>query len=156
MSQIVVGVDGSEHARRALEWAVAEARFRNAHVTAVWAYTVPVFFLGPEAMTAPVVNEDDIRASVMDALEAFVAPIQSSHPNVAIDRVAAKGPAARALREQAADADLLVIGSRGLGGFKGLLLGSVSTQCLHHPPCPVVVIPPASPVNDAAVELAGE
>jgi nucleotide-binding universal stress UspA family protein len=58
-----------------------------------------------------------------------------------VTKVVREGSASHVLLEEAADADLLVVGSRGLGGFRGLLLGSVGQQCAHHAPCPLVIVP---------------
>ena len=73
-------------------------------------------------------------------LREAVERVRSDHPSVAVETTVIEGPPARVLVDMSADADLLVVGSRGLGGFSGLLLGSVSQQCVHHAHCPVTVV----------------
>jgi nucleotide-binding universal stress UspA family protein len=138
--RIVVGVDGSASSLEALRWAVRQAELTGATVDAVIAWQYPPAFKGyawgAEMMTgdidyaetaAKVVDEAIRRAVDLDS-EAVV------HP------VVAEGHPAQVLIEAAADADLLVVGSRGYGGFASALLGSVSQTCTHHAPCPVIVI----------------
>jgi nucleotide-binding universal stress UspA family protein len=139
--RIVVGVDGSEHARRALRWALDEARLRHATVEAVhaWRWT-PAGDLGGLAL--PVTALEGVEAAAAretldDALAAEPAG------DVPLERRLVSGAAAHALLDAAKGADLLVVGSRGHGGFTGLLLGSVSQQVSHHAPCPVVIVPTA-------------
>jgi nucleotide-binding universal stress UspA family protein len=138
---IVVGVDGSPGADAALRWAWDEAQRRHAQLNVVHAWTIP--YVGELGWTsAAVVSQDALKqaakATLADSLERVVPP--GSH--VIVHEVIAEGSAAAVLREQANDADLLVVGSRGRGGFAGLVLGSVSQQCAHHSPCPVVIVPP--------------
>jgi nucleotide-binding universal stress UspA family protein len=132
---IVVGVDGSETSRRALDWALDEGRARNACVEVAHAWN-----LSPHAVPAlanayaPV--DEDARRTVDQALA------QADTTGVTTVRlVVRQGSGGEVLVRLAEGADLVVVGSRGLGGFKGLLLGSVSHQVTHHAPCPVVVIP---------------
>jgi nucleotide-binding universal stress UspA family protein len=138
--RIVVGVDGSEHSLRALRWALEEASFRKARLEAVTAwhttYTGDVGF-GGYAPIDPAQLEAGARVLLEDALEQVSADASS----VPVESVVVEGTAAQALLATAKGADLLVVGNRGRGGFRGLLLGSVSSQCVHHAPCPVVVIP---------------
>ena len=140
--EIVVGVDGSEHAKAALRWAVNEAALRGAHVRAVHAWQVyPALYPGT---TITARDFDDVRAQAGSFVEDFVTEVVPEHEGVEIEAVAIQGETvAPALIDAAANADLLVVGSRGLGGFRGLLLGSVSQQCVHHATCPVVVLPRA-------------
>ena len=137
--EIVVGVDGSEHSKAALRWAVQEAEVRGADVRAVHAWQVyPALY--PGTITAR--DFDEVRAQADSFVEKFVADVVPEHDGIEITAVAIQGESvAPALIDAAADADLLVVGSRGLGGFRGLLLGSVSQQCVHHATCPVVVLP---------------
>src|SRR4051794_10401693 len=136
MKTIVVGVDGSECADKALAWAVGEARQRGDRVRAVhaWEYPVNGAIYG---MMAPQLGLDELRDAAKATLEEAVEPLQNGVP---IEQVLVEGSAARALMRAAEDADLLVVGSRGLGGFRRLLLGSVSSQCAHHSRCPVVIV----------------
>ena len=139
---IVVGVDGSDGSERALAWAIDEARLRRDTVRAVTAWSVPVIVAG--SGMAPVVLPDDefqegARSTLDRTVDAAIAAAQGELPP--IERVLARGPAATVLLEAAEGADLLVVGTRGRGGFTGLLLGSVSQQCAHHAQCPVVVVP---------------
>jgi nucleotide-binding universal stress UspA family protein len=137
MARIVVGTDGSEGARAALRFAVEEARLRSAKLEAVYAWHYPAL-----ALTAPVpaTYDDELEESAKELLQTALDGIDTS--GVEVDRELVRGPAASALTELAKGADLLVVGSRGHGGFKGLLLGSVSQQCAHHAPCPVVIVRP--------------
>jgi len=142
MPGIIVGVDGSDHSRHALEWAVREAAVRHApltvltvqqSVTGYWGE--PVLYLGDQDLIEQARNRVQTET---DAALDKVGPA-SRPPSVTVRAV--DGLPAEALLEAAADADMLVVGSRGAGGFKRLLMGSVSTQVTHHSPCPVVVIP---------------
>jgi nucleotide-binding universal stress UspA family protein len=139
MERIVVGVDGSETARRALAWAVAEARLRQATLEVVLAWHMPYIAGYPYAGVGfdPATFEKDAKTSldaIVDGTDTTGIP--------SVERTLAVGDAASALLGRAADADLVVVGSRGLGGFTGLLLGSVSHHVTHHATCPVVVVPP--------------
>ncbi len=141
MERIVVGVDGSEVGAEALRWSVEEARVHGATVVAVlaWSYLAQVGDAVAGGFT-PEYSEQDAAASLAAAVHSAV----GDDPGVTIEQTTVCDLPARALLEQAASADLLVVGSRGRGGFRGLLLGSVSQQCVHHSPCPVVVVHPAS------------
>lgn len=139
MARIVVGVDGSSESREALRWTLEEARLRDATVRAVHAWGNPFLFTPgfgpPEDFEFPALHE-----AAEKLLSSTVAEVAGENPDVEIEEVAGEGPAASVLVEQAKGADLLVVGSRGHGGFVGLLLGSVSQQCAHHAPCPVVIV----------------
>jgi nucleotide-binding universal stress UspA family protein len=155
MGTIVVGVDGSAGSDAALRWALGEARLRGSNMRVVHAYQRPLLplvdaGLGPAGgAAAPAVLTDDVEklreAAEREALtlidEAIGRADGSSTDGIQIERSAVEGPAAQVLIESARGAELLVVGSRGRGGFLGLLLGSVSQQCAHHPPCPVVILP---------------
>ena len=138
MERIVVGVDGSQPAREALHWAIAEARRRNATVEAVYAWHQP-FAVG-YAELGELDNLAHFEKEAQETLDAEVDAVDAS--GIApIERRLVPGGAAGALVEEARGASLLVVGSRGRGGFSGLLLGSVSQQVAHHAPCPIVIIP---------------
>lgn len=132
---IVAGVDGSAPSRLALEWAVMEARLRNGQLRAVTAWEFPPVTVGMEGLIQdPEVFPQTARRLQNEALKR----VNSEGMTVTGDVI--QGNAAAVLLRAAEKADLLVVGSRGLGGFTGLLLGSVSTQVLHHSPCPVLVV----------------
>jgi len=134
MGTIVVGVDGSEHARRALLWAIDEAKLRGAslHLVHSWRFPPPVPL--PDGGLAPT-DFEAVAKSVLDEATALVPEGVSIRQEIAADHPA------HALIRASMGADLLVVGARGLGGFKGLLLGSVSEQVVHHAHCAVVVVP---------------
>lgn len=141
MNKIVVGVDGSPGSIAALKWAHAEAKLRAVPLEAVsvWQYpmmtTIPAFGALPEVADLSTQTEQSLLAILEEAGVA-------STPEVPVSVCVAEGAAASALTTAAAEADLLVVGSRGHGGFAGLLLGSVSHQCTMHAKCPVVVVHP--------------
>jgi nucleotide-binding universal stress UspA family protein len=137
---IVVGVDESEGAAEALRWAVREADARGAVLTAVlvWGW-LDQHRLDRSEPFDPAFDEDD----ALGTLERVVARTLGDDVPPGIRLRAVNALAGSGLVEAAADADLLVVGARGLGGFKGLLVGSVSQHCLHHAPCPVAVVKPA-------------
>jgi nucleotide-binding universal stress UspA family protein len=137
MGVIVVGVDGSEPSKHALRWATEEARLRDATIKAVhvWQYPVEGTWAG-----VPLDFYDAMERGAAEILHATVAEVAGDDSSK-IERVAVCGAPALTLVDVSVGAELLVVGSRGLGGFKGLLLGSVSQQCVHHATCPVVVIP---------------
>ena len=139
-ARVVVGVDGSHGSRRALAWAVEEARVRHAQLDVVHAWSAPVYPAHPlvPATFDPREFEDGARAVIEDTLASV--DLRGLEP--APERLAVQGPAAASILDVAKGADLLVVGSRGRGGFTGLLLGSVSTQVARHAPCPVVIVPP--------------
>jgi nucleotide-binding universal stress UspA family protein len=137
---IVVGVDGSAHAARALAWAIDEASRRDARLRVVAAWHVPLGAYGLGGLVPPVgAAVDDSFREVAEGVAAVAAETARAAGAEAEVRVA-QGQAADVLIDAAADADLLVVGSRGHGGFAGLMLGSVSTQCAHHARCPVVIV----------------
>lgn len=132
----MVGVDGSPASLTALTFAASEARLRGAQLDAVCAWQYP------QAAGWGVVPDDfdphhDMETTLAEA-------IASLDPPTPARQLVVQGLPAEVLLQAAEGADLLVVGSRGRGGFSGLLLGSVSQQCIHHAPCPIVVVPPAS------------
>lgn len=152
MRRIVVGIDGSQGSRLALEWAFAEATEHAAAVEAVSACPYPDL-VGIPGFRFSVEPLDDATARTRRLLDAVVDDVAGPDPRVEIRRSVRPGSAADQLLAAAADADLLVVGSRGLGGFRGLVLGSVSQQCISHAVCPTVVIPtPTDSAGTAAVD----
>lgn len=139
MASIVVGVDGSDSSKAALRWALEEGRLRGCTVEAVYAWEYsPAPGIGPApAAGAPV---ELLRRSAKDLLEAAIADAGGATAGVDVRAVAIEGPATAALVEAAERAELVVVGSRGRGGFAGLLLGSVSHQVSQHASCPVVIV----------------
>jgi len=146
MAKVVIGVDRSEGALNALRFACEEARLRGATLSIVhsWDLSAGVtagapFVIGPMPELQQGL-EDEANAVIGDLLQEVGADAEG----LTIEQHVVLGGAAHVLLEEAAGADLLVVGSRGRGGFAGLLLGSVSQQCVHHAPCPVAVVhPPA-------------
>ncbi|WP_432937170.1 universal stress protein [Kribbella sp. CA-253562] len=152
MQKIVVGVDGSETAQRALEWAATEAQVRGAGLVVVHAWLPLAGAASP--YSAVVVDPASIAETARLTLADSVESLERAGLEVArLDQVLVQGPAARALIEVARDSSLLVVGSRGRGGITGLLLGSVSRQIAQYATVPVVIIPPAYAERpDAATE----
>jgi nucleotide-binding universal stress UspA family protein len=138
--RIVVGVDGSPSSRQALRWAVRQAELTEGTVDAVIAWQYPPFFAGFGFSPSAMVDTANYAESSAKALAEAVADTVSPESPVRIRQLVVEDYAARALLKAAEGADMLVVGSRGHGGFTGALLGSVSQHCAHHAHCPVVVI----------------
>lgn len=161
MGRIVVGVDGSQTSHDALRWALEEAQLRRASLDVVHVYG-PIgeespysasYAYSPDMRTAERIKDDERKwreerqRTVHDRAQRIVADViadvGAKEADVQINQeVIAGARSAQALIDRSRNADLLVVGSRGRGGFKGLLLGSVSQQCVQHASCPVVVIRP--------------
>jgi nucleotide-binding universal stress UspA family protein len=140
MSTIVVGIDGSPGSLEALRFAIEEARFRDAELRAVNAWHIPPAVYGSGWAPAPV-DLDEYRKLAQRALEASLVEAGAADSGVTVTPILREGQPADVICLEAKNADLVVVGSRGLGGFRGLLLGSVSQQVVHHAPCAVVVVP---------------
>jgi nucleotide-binding universal stress UspA family protein len=136
---VLVGHDGSEGADEALQWA-ARLAVRTGwplHVLRAWRMTTAPQPASWEFGYVPPLP--DYEKAVREQLEADVAAA-SLDPALPVTCHVTYGSPARGLIESAVGADLLVVGARGLGGFAGLMLGSVSDQCVRHAPCPVTVV----------------
>ena len=131
---VVVGVDGSAGAQGALRWAAEEARIRTARLRVVHAWS---YLDQPSGGFDPGYGEEDAHRLVDQSIDR----LGDATDGIDIERVPVCDLPARGLLDAADGADLLVVGARGVGGFGGLLLGSVSQQVAHHAPCPVVIVP---------------
>jgi nucleotide-binding universal stress UspA family protein len=133
-SNIIVGIDGSEFSFAAYRWALEEGRRRNSDVTAVFAWQLPLIGI-PGAF-----DREELEVDAQRYLNELLDQ-QPPANGVNVERVVVQGDPSSSLIEacQRADADLLVLGTRGRGGFSGLLLGSVGQECAAHAPCPVVI-----------------
>lgn len=143
---VIVGVDGSEHARAALVWAIEEARLRDDTLVAAYVYTSPSLLYPAEVIPTASAERlgERTRKAARDELDGILSTVRQASADVRIVAKTIEDPQpAYALTDLATEDDLLVVGSRGRGGFRGLLLGSVSQQCLQHAPCPVTVVPAA-------------
>jgi nucleotide-binding universal stress UspA family protein len=121
-SRIVIGVDGSALALKALEFGADEARLRHADLQVIYAYPAT-----------------DTEAESRTYLEGIKASAPSTD-GLEVQWLAVPGNAAEVLIEASRDAALLIVGPRGVGGFLGLIIGSVAVQCVHHSHCPVLVV----------------
>lgn len=136
MGRIVVGVDGSDSSQDALNWAADEAKLRGDTLHIVHSWVLPPMPASIEMLEQLQGQEiSDMSRKLLDDAEASVAD-----RGIEVTTELSNESPAAGLLSAAKDADLLVVGSRGRGGFKGLLLGSVSQHCAHHAPCPLVIV----------------
>ncbi|HYT10477.1 MAG TPA: universal stress protein [Mycobacteriales bacterium] len=145
--RIVVGVDGSEESQAALRWAAGEAELHGAELEAVYAWEPPLRLPLVSAPANPLIGSAQVDTRVLarraeETLEAALDQVFGEQRPGYVTPVVLEGPAAAVLLDQSLHADLLAVGSRGHGGFKGLLLGSVTEQCVRHARCSVVVVRP--------------
>jgi len=144
MPGIIVGVDGSEPSRRALGWAMREAARHEFPLTVVTVRRSParpateVYWPVPNLPDGSRAEEATVRKAAQEMVNDTAAELGGPAPDVTVT-VTGGNPAEELVRASR-DADMLVVGSHGSGGFASLLLGSVSSQVVHHATCPVVVI----------------
>lgn len=136
---VVVGVDGSDQSAHALQLGVQEARRTGGTLIALHAYRLPP--VAAAYSPNPGCEPASFRQLAEDTLEEILgaSQVEVENPDVKIERRVGHGPAARVLLDAAEDAAAVVVGARGLGGFSGLMAGSVSQQVLRHAHCPVLV-----------------
>lgn len=132
---VVVGVDTSEPSRGALRWAARQAKLTGSELRVVISWEIPSM-----AYWAPLPEGLDLEKDAASALHQCVLDVLGQDPDVRVTEVVREGHPAPALLAESADADLLVVGSRGHGEFAGMLIGSVSEHCVTHASCPVVVV----------------
>jgi len=137
--RIVAGVDGSASSVAALAWAVRQAEVTGGTVDAVIAWQYPIAAGGLGWAPTSGLDDTDYSELARKALSAALAEV-SPPPQVQVRQLVVDGNPAQVLLDAAKDADLLVVGSRGHGGFTEALIGSVSSRCVHHAGCPVVVV----------------
>jgi nucleotide-binding universal stress UspA family protein len=140
VARIVVGVDGSAPSRTALRWAVGEAGIIGAAVDAVIAWQFPAGFASYGWAGSAIADDTNYAELAEKTLAEAMSTAVDPASDVMVRPLVVHGDAANVLLEAARGARLLVVGSRGHGGLAGALLGSVSQHCVHHAPCPVVVL----------------
>jgi nucleotide-binding universal stress UspA family protein len=142
MPGITVGIDGSAHSARALEWALKEAATRHAPVTVLTVHVVPANGWTGHPITLPqdATDVEKLRQAAEEMAVKAMTQLGAAKPSSVTVRAIAGFPA-KELIDASGTADLVVVGSRGAGGFARLMIGSVSSQVVHHAHCPVVVVP---------------
>lgn len=140
MGRIIVGIDTSEDSRRALALAIDEAVLRASELVLVHAYPTPEIVALPAVVTLP--TDDELKAAAQQTITDMLADVVIPE-GLTITTLIAAGGAARVLCEESKTADMLVVGARGLGGFRGLLLGSVTHQVVAHAHCPILISVPS-------------
>jgi nucleotide-binding universal stress UspA family protein len=140
MGIIVVGVDGSEGAAYALDYAIKEAAVHGFRLRVVSAWEIP-----PTVLASVVASKEfyeEFRNNAVAVAEEAAARVTELEPSVEHEELVVEGQAAKALLANAEDADLMVVGRRGHGSFREMLLGSISRQVVVHAKCPLVIVPP--------------
>jgi nucleotide-binding universal stress UspA family protein len=142
MPGIVVGIDGSHHSTRALEWALKEAALERAPLTVLTVHAVPAspWTGNPVLMGGDAEDQEKMLQAAEELTRKVTSQLGESAPDSITVR-ALSGYPSQTLIDASKDADLVVVGSRGAGGFARLLVGSVTSQVVEHAHCPVVVVP---------------
>jgi len=143
MSGILVGVDGSHHSREALSWAIREAAHHHSPLTVMTVSSEPPrpatgIYWGIHNYSEDSFDPETTRKAVAQFVDEVAHETGETPPDITVN--VTRGDVAEELLRAARDADMLVVGSRGIGGFAGLLMGSVSSKVAHHAECPVVVV----------------
>jgi nucleotide-binding universal stress UspA family protein len=142
MPGIVVGVDGSPNSERALDWAMKQAAAVRAPLTVIAVHEVPKSYWGGIPVTGPADEPllDTLRRAAEEMTQRAAGRLGGAGPASVTVR-AVSGFVVKELVDASQDADLVVLGSRGGGGFARLLMGSVSSEVVQHSACPVVIVP---------------
>ncbi len=142
MPGIIVGIDGSHHSTRALEWALREAALQHAPLTVLTVHLVPAspWTGNPVLLEQDADDQEKMLKAAEELTQKALSQLGEARPESVTVRSISGFPA-RELIEESKDADLVVVGSRGAGGFAALMVGSVSSQVVGHAHCPVVVVP---------------
>jgi nucleotide-binding universal stress UspA family protein len=141
--RVVVGIDGSELSVGAVRLAFEAAATRRVGLTILHAWAAPDFDAPGTAVPTELVLEE-VEQDELRAMAETVAGLREEHPDVEVEQRLVHGKASRVLIDASRGADLMVVGSRGRGGFASLLMGSVSHAVLHHAHCPVLVVRPGT------------
>ena len=142
MSGIIVGVDGSGHSQRALEWAMREAAVRHAPLTVLTVHEAVRGYYSEMAVYADdPVRTEDARAAAQAETDKVLAGLDGPRPD-SVTVKAVHGFPVEELVNAGKDADMIVVGSRGAGGFTRLMMGSVAAQVAQHAHCPVMIVKP--------------
>jgi len=142
MPGIVVGVDGSGPSQRALEWAMREAAIRQAPLSVLTVHPAVVGYFGGIVSTPQDLElTGQIKAAVQAETDKALAGLNGPHPESVTVR-AVHGFPVEELVNASKEADMVVLGSRGVGGFTRLMLGSTAGQVVQHAHCPVLIVPP--------------
>ncbi|MBG9243482.1 universal stress protein [Corynebacterium belfantii] len=136
---VVVAVDGSEASQNAVRWAANTANKRGVPLRLAASYTMPQF-LYAEGMVPPQELFDELQSETMDVIEAARVVAHEVAPDIKIGYVIAEGSPIDMLLDMSSDVTMIVMGSRGLGGLSGMVMGSVSAAVVSHADCPVVVV----------------
>ncbi len=139
---VVVGVDGSEISRQAMAMAFQEANARGALLRAVHAWSDAQFHSTYIGLAESQSQWEQLAESEQDLLSEELKALREQYPDVEVEELVARDRPIHALKEAAEDAQLMVLGSHGRGGFKGMLLGSTSRALLQYAPCPMMVVRP--------------
>jgi len=143
MPGIIVGVDGSGHSQRALEWAMKEAALRHAPLTVLAVHeTIRGWFGGVARFSDDAELTEKAQVAAQAEVEKVLAGLGESRPE-SVTVKAVNGFPVEELINAGHDADMIVLGSRGVGGFTQLLMGSVTSQVAQHATCPVLIVRPA-------------
>jgi nucleotide-binding universal stress UspA family protein len=144
MPGIIVGVDGSGHSQRALEWAMKEAAIRHAPLTVLTVHeAVAGYFGGVSTYSDDPERTEAVRQAVQAETDKALAALEGPRPE-SVTVTAVHGFPVEEIIKAGGDADMIVLGSRGAGGFTRLMLGSTAGQVAQHAPCPVLIVPPAN------------
>lgn len=137
---VIVGVDGSASSAAALDWAARYAEATGTELVAVLAWHYPSAVGGPPVGVAPEPVTSEVERSRYEILDKAIETSCANRPSVRVQRRVVYGHPAQVLIDESNDAALLVVGSKGYGGFRGMMLGSISTHCVTHAACPVTVV----------------
>jgi nucleotide-binding universal stress UspA family protein len=151
---IVVGVDGSPRSELALRWAVRRAERTGAAVRAVMTWDYPILLTLPSPIGQPVPPPERMQEATETALAGIVDPIRDA-ASVEVDAIVRQGRASTVLLEEARQAELLVVGSRGLGRARAALLGSVSRKVAAATQCPIAVVPEEADLDASGPVVVG-